>query len=162
MQILLTSRIHQHLGIGFALLMLPVSLGSTAVIMLFNSALWAPSLARVIDQSLRYTVDKTTREVLYMPLQSDVKFAAKPFVDVTVDRFAKGAAALMMLLLIKPWGFGFDWQQLSYASITITGVWIVFALKARYGYRDAFRHSINTREITARRGQHGCGGSAHN
>ena len=42
-QVGLTSRIHRVLGIGFALLVLPVSLGTTAVIMLFNRALWAAS-----------------------------------------------------------------------------------------------------------------------
>jgi ATP:ADP antiporter, AAA family len=146
-QVFLTSRTHRYLGIGFALLMLPVSLGSTAIIMLFNSALWAPGLARVLDQSLRYTIDKTTREVLYMPLQTDVKLAAKPFVDVTVDRFARGTTAVLLLLLIKPWGLGLDWQKLSYASIAITGIWILFALKAQHGYRDAFRESFDTRDI---------------
>jgi len=146
-QILLTSRIHRRLGIGFALLMLPASLGTTAVIMLLNSALWVPGLARVLDQSLRYTVDKTTREVLYMPLETEVMLAAKPFVDVTVDRVAKGAAAILLLLFIKPWGFGLDWQHLSYASIAITVIWIAFALKAKHGYRDAFRRSLNTRGI---------------
>ena len=54
-QVGLTSRIHRVLGIGFALLILPFSLGTTAVIMLFNRALWAPGLARVLDTSLRYT-----------------------------------------------------------------------------------------------------------
>ena len=146
-QVLLTSRIHQYLGIGFALLLLPVSLGSTAVVMLLNAALWAPGLARVVDQSLRYTIDKTTREVLYMPLPSNMKFAAKPFVDVTVDRFAKGLAAVLLLFLIKPWGLGLTWQRLSYASIVITGVWIFMALRARRGYKEAFRKSISTREI---------------
>ena len=37
-------------------------------VMLLNAALWAPGLARVLDQSLRYTVDKTTREILFLPL----------------------------------------------------------------------------------------------
>jgi ATP:ADP antiporter, AAA family len=146
-QVLLTSRIHQRLGIGFALLILPVSLGSTAVVMLFNAALWAPGLARVIDQSLRYTIDKTTREVLYMPLPSGMKFTAKPFVDVTVDRFARGLGAVLLLFLIQPWGLDLTWQRLSYASIAVTGVWIFMALKARGGYQEAFRNSINTREI---------------
>ncbi len=41
--------------------------------MLLNAALWAPALARVLDQSLRYTVDKTTREILFLPLPSDAK-----------------------------------------------------------------------------------------
>ncbi len=146
-QVLLTSRIHQYLGIGFALLILPVSFGSTAFIMLFNAVLWAPGLARVVDQTLRYTIDKTTREVLYMPLPSDMKFTAKPFVDVTVDRFAKALAALLLLFLIKPWGLGLTWHRLSYASIVIAGVWVFMALQAKHGYKEAFHKSINTREI---------------
>lgn len=146
-QVLLTSRIHQRLGIGFALLMLPVGLGSTAIVMLLNAALWAPALARVVDQSLRYTIDKTTREVLYMPLPSDMKFSAKPFIDVTVDRLAKGLGAVLLLFLIKPWGLGLTWQRLSYANIVITCVWIIVALRARRGYKEAFHKSINTREI---------------
>ena len=58
-------------------------------------------LARVIDTSLRYTVDKTTREILFLPLPNDLKQQAKPFIDVTVDRFAKGLGALLVLVLIK-------------------------------------------------------------
>ena len=101
----LTSKIHRYLGIGFALLVLPVSLGASAVLMLFNAGLWAPALARVLDQSLRYTVDKTTREILFLPSAEDIKLKAKPFVDVTVDRIAKALGALLLLVLVKPGGW---------------------------------------------------------
>ena len=120
-QIWLTSKIHRYLGIGFALMVLPVSLGSTAIVMLLNGALWAPGLARVLDQSLRYTVDKTTREILFLPLPSDIKLKAKSFVDVTVDRAAKAVGALLLLVLVKPWGLNLDWQRLSYASLVGDG-----------------------------------------
>jgi HEAT repeat protein/CRP-like cAMP-binding protein len=141
-QIWLTSRIHRFLGIGFALLVLPVSLGSSAVIMLLNAALWAPALARIADQSLRYTVDKTTREILFLPLPSDLKYRAKPFVDVTVDRIGKGAAGLLLLVLVQPWGLNLDWQRVSYASLAMTGLWIAMAVRAKRGYVAAFRESI--------------------
>src|SRR5688572_4144204 len=90
-QVWITPRIHRYLGIGFALLMLPTNLSITAGIILLNNALWAPALARVTDQSFRYTVDKTTREVLFLPLPSQLRQEVKPFVDVTVDRMAKAA-----------------------------------------------------------------------
>jgi ATP:ADP antiporter, AAA family len=146
-QILLTSRIHRFLGIGFALMVLPAALGSTGLIILLNAALWAPSLARVTDQSLRYNLDKTTREILYMPLPSEVKYEAKPFVDVTVDRFAKGLAALVMLILIKPWGLHLTWQQISYWSVGVTLIWLFAAVQARRGYQQAFRHNLDTQEV---------------
>ena len=143
----LTSRIHRYLGIGFALFILPVGLGSTAIIMLLNAALWAPGVARVLDQSLRYTVDKTTREILFLPLPGDLKLQAKPFVDVTVDRFGKGVSALLLLVLVQDWGFGLSWQQISYASIAITGLWFFAAVAAKRGYLAAFRRSIERREV---------------
>jgi ATP:ADP antiporter, AAA family len=146
-QVWLTSKIHRYLGIGFALMILPVSLGTTAVVMLLNAALWAPGLARVLDQSLRYTVDKTTREILFLPLPADIKLKAKSFVDVTVDRGAKAAGALLLLLLVKPWGLNLNWQQLSYASLTVTALWIAMALHARRGYLRAFRQSIERRDL---------------
>ena len=148
-QVGLTSRIHRRLGVGFALLVLPTSLGATGIVMLLNAALWAPAMARILDTSLRYTLDKTTREVLFLPLPLEVKYRAKPFVDVSVDRFAKGVSALLALVLIKPWGLHFNWQQISYASLVVTGLWIFTALRARREYQAAFRRSIENRVIEA-------------
>ena len=146
-QVGLTSRIHRVLGIGFALLILPISLGTTAIIMLMNRALWAPGLARILDTSLRYTVDKTSREVLFLPLPADLKYRAKPFIDVTMDRFAKGMGALLILVLIKDWGAGFNWQQLSYASLTMVILWVFGAIAARREYLRSFRKSIEQQTV---------------
>ncbi len=148
-QVALTSRIHRYLGVGFALLVLPMSLGATGLVMLLNAALWAPAAARILDTSLRYTLDKTTREVLFLPLPTALKYRAKPFVDVTVDRFAKGLAALLALVLIKPWGLGLNWQQISYASLAVTALWVLTAIRARREYLVTFRRSIERREVEA-------------
>jgi CRP-like cAMP-binding protein/HEAT repeat protein len=117
--------------------------------MLVTAAVWSPGVARVLDQSLRYTVDKTTREILFLPLPSSLKMRAKPFVDVTVDRFGKGVAALLLLVLVQPWGLAWDWRRISYASLVITGLWIFAALAAKRGYLSAFRRSIERREVRA-------------
>jgi CRP-like cAMP-binding protein len=146
-QVAFTSRLHRSFGLAAALLLLPLGLGTSAFVILVSGTLWAPAVARVLDSSLRYTVDKTSREVLFLPLPTDLKYRAKLFVDVTVDRFAKAAAALLMLVLIKPWGFGLDWRRLSYASLTVTALWIATALYARREYLKTFRRSIGERGI---------------
>src|SRR5688572_25997407 len=146
-QVALTSRIHRSMGLAFAMLLLPVAMGSSAVVVLASGALWAPQLARVLDATLRYTVDKTTREVLFLPLPMELKHRAKPFIDVTADRFAKALAAIVLLVLIKPWGLGLDWQRLSYASLAMTGVWVGIVFVAWREYRRAFRDSIGSRAI---------------
>ena len=146
-QVTLTSHIHRLLGIGFALLILPVGLGATAIVMLFNAGLWAPAVARVLDTSLRYTVDKTTREILFLPLPTAIKYRAKPFVDVTMDRFAKALGALLVLVLIKSWGFGLSWQQLSFASLALMAIWILLAYRVKREYLAAFRRSIARHDV---------------
>jgi ATP/ADP translocase len=148
-QMWLTSRIHRSLGIGFALMLLPLMLGTSAVVMLLNAALWAPALARVADQSLRYTLDKTSREILFLPLPDAIKIKAKPFVDVTVDRIARAGAALLLLVLVKSWGLHLDWQRISYASLTIMVLWLIVALRARRGYVAALRKSLERRDFVS-------------
>ena len=148
-QLWLTSRVHRYLGIGFALMVLPVSLGVTALIMLFNAVLWAPAMARMLDQSLRYTLDKTSREVLFLPLPDALKLRAKPFVDVTVDRAARAGAALLLIVLVQPWALDLDWQGISYASLVMVGLWIVTSIRARRGYVRAFRRSIERQDLAA-------------
>jgi AAA family ATP:ADP antiporter len=146
-QVFLTSRIHRLLGVGFALMILPVGLGGMAGIILMNHALWAPALGSVLDRSFRYTVDKTTREILFLPLPTDVKMQAKPFVDVTVDRLAKGFGALVLLVLIAPWGAGLTWQQLSWASLALVVVWVYMAVRAKREYVASFRRSLDQQQV---------------
>ena len=62
-----------------------------------------------------------------------------------MDRFAKALGALLILVLIKPWGLRLDWQRLSYASLAVTGLWIVMAMLARREYLKTFRRSIGAR-----------------
>ena len=102
----------------------------------------------MLDTSLRYTLDRTTREVLFLPLPIDLTQRAKPFVDVTVDRVVKGLGAALLLLLIKPWGLGLSWQQLSYANLVIVAAWVGLALAARREYLDTFRRNLHARAVT--------------
>jgi AAA family ATP:ADP antiporter len=146
-QVTLTSRIHRSFGIATALLLLPIGLGTSATVILITGALGAVATARVLETTLRYSLDKTTREVLFVPLPADLRFRAKPFIDVTMDRFGKAVAAVLILVLIHPRGFGLDWQELSYASLLMTGGWIAVALVAWREYRRAFRASIVSRDL---------------
>jgi HEAT repeat protein/CRP-like cAMP-binding protein len=146
-QVGLTSRIHRSFGIIVALLLLPVGLGTSATLILLTGQLWAVGGARVLDGTLRYSLDKTTREVLFLPVPAALRFRAKPFLDVTMEKFGKAFAAVLILLLIRPWGLGLDWRRLSYASLVMTVVWITVAFIAWREYRRAFRASIGSRAI---------------
>jgi len=149
-QVWITPRIHKYLGIGFALIILPTNLLITAGIMLVNAVLWAPAVASVTDRSFRYTVDKTTREVLFLPLPTTLRQEVKPFVDVTVDRFSRAIGALLILVLIQPWGLSLHWYQLSFVSLVLSVIWYFMAFRAKREYLASFRRSLETRAVEAR------------
>ncbi len=100
-----------------------------------------------MDQSVRYSVDKTTREVLFLPLPTELRQEIKPFVDVTVDRVAKGVGAIVLLILVQPWGLGLTWPQLSYVSLGLTVAWFVMASSAKRQYLKSFRQSFERHDI---------------
>ena len=149
-QVYFTSRIYSALGIGFALAILPVSLGATAFIVILNKALWASSIARISDSALRYSVDKTTRETLFLPLPAELKLKAKAFVDVVADRFiGKGIGSVVLLIAINV--FDFAWWQLSYLSLGYCVLWFALTRRAKREYIAVFRRSIETLSLEPER-----------
>lgn len=149
-QVYFTARVYKLLGIGFALAILPVSLGTTAVMVILSKALWASSVARVTDSALRYSIDKTTRETLFLPLPADLKLKAKAFVDVVADRFiGKGIGSVILLVTINV--FGFTWWQLSYISLIYCVLWFALTRRAKREYMAVFRRSIETLSLEPER-----------
>ena len=147
-QVWVTPRIHRYLGIGFALLMLPTTRRRDGDRDRPDRSAVGGGDCRITDQSLRYSVDKTTREVLFLPLPSELRQEVKPLVDVTVDRVSRGLGAILMLILIQPWGLHFGWQQLSYVSLGLTVVlWYFNAFRAKREYLKAFRQSLERRDV---------------
>lgn len=141
-QVWLTPLIHRHFGIAVALMLLPTGLAATAVVILATGSLWAPAAASILDRSVRYTVDKTTREVLFLPLPTELRQEIKPLVDVTVDRLARGMGAMALIALVQPWGLALPWYQLSVLSLGLAVAWYVLAVRAKRGYVAAFRDTL--------------------
>ena len=73
---------------------------------------------------------------------------AKSFVDVTVDRLARGAVALLVLVLIKPWGLALAWPQLSLVTFVVVIAWLVMAVKAKGRYISTVRKGLESQALT--------------
>ena len=146
-QVWVVRYIYRFLGIGVALILLPLGLGLTGLFILLNATLFAPALASVVDRSLRYSVDRTTREIFFLPLPSSTKHQTKEFLDVTVDRFARGTAGLLLLLLIKPWGLALSWAQLSYVVLTLVAIWFAFTVVVRRSYVATVRKGLESQHV---------------
>jgi len=101
LHILLTKRILKNFGLLLGLMIGPVFLlGGVLVVFavpLGAMIIWA-LLVKGTDKSLSHSLTQSVRELLYIPVPQNIKFKAKPFIDMFVNKFAKGLGALLFLM----------------------------------------------------------------
>jgi ATP:ADP antiporter, AAA family len=99
-----TGQILKKFGIRLGLLIAPsvLFLGTLAVF-LFPAAgliIWA-CLIRGSDKTFDNTVSQSVRELLYIPIHPSIKYEAKIFIDMFVNKLAVGFGAAIFLILIR-------------------------------------------------------------
>ena len=88
-QLLLTSFVMRRLGVGVALLFLPVAILAGSVGFLAASTLAFATMMSASDNALNYSIHQSAKEALYVPTTRDEKYKAKAFIDMFVQRSAK-------------------------------------------------------------------------
>ena len=149
LQWLLTGRLLRRLGLGFTLFIVPVALLFGSIGLLVFGSLTAVIVLRGIDQVLRYSIDKPTVELLYLPVPSDRTVAVKSFIDTVVWRLGDGLAGVTILIAA---GFGrMAIVQVTWVSLLLIGGWLVAAYIAQRLYVENLQDSIHHYRLDAER-----------
>ncbi len=142
-QFFLAPRIIRMRGVGGAMLLLPVALAVGSVAMLAAPGLIAATMLRGADQSLKHSIDRTGRELLFLPVPLAAKKQVKVFIDVFVDQGMQGLGGLVLLAALA---LGLTVQSLSGLVLVLVAVWIGLVLWARRSYIQAFREALPSKE----------------
>lgn len=142
-QCFLTSWILRRFGILTALLVLPMGLLAGAGALLIWPLLWVAAVTELYDGSLNYSLQQTTKEVLYLPIDRAIRYKVKPFIDMVVFRFGKGIAAILGIVLLD--GLGFPPQFLSYIVLPLVVGWLFVAVWLRRDYVTMIRVVVQAR-----------------
>lgn len=127
-QFFLVSFVIRKFGMTTALLVLPVAMAVASGIYFAAPVLWAAALLTISDNSFSYSMNQTARETLFMPTSADVKYKARAFANMFVQRLGKGIAILMALGFAKL--SNLPLRFLSVAAIVVIVVWAGFAIYA--------------------------------
>jgi ATP:ADP antiporter, AAA family len=131
-QLFLVSFIMRTLGITTALLVLPAAMAAASGIYFAAPALTTAALLTISDNSFNYSINQTARETLFVPTSDDVKYKARAFINMLMQRIGKGAAILMAL------GFGamsnLPIRYLSLLALAVIAVWVAFAWYAGHRF----------------------------
>ncbi len=149
LQLVLTGRVLRSAGVGVALFVVPLAMASTSLAVLVLGSLVAVSALKASDQVLRYSIDKSTVELLYLPLSAAETVRVKAFIDTVVYRFGDGLGGLVVLLCAT--GLGWSPVQVGWVTLAIIGAWVAAAAAARSQYAANLRSSILQHRIDAER-----------
>jgi ATP:ADP antiporter, AAA family len=139
-QVLATGPFLRHLGLGLGLLLLPMAMtGGTACLLAFPS-LWAAVALKGSDGSLKHSLDRSCRELLYIPVAPTVRRQAKFLIDTVFDRLGDGLAGLLQLVLTGLLGLGLA------GSLGVNGlllaIWLPLAVRLRHSYTQELTLSL--------------------
>ena len=149
MQLLLTGRLLRVAGVGTALFVVPLALASTSVAVLVLGSLTAVAVLKASDQVLRYSIDKSTVELLYLPLSAAETFRVKSFIDTVVYR-AGDALGGALVLAGAAW-MGLSAAGMAWVTLAAVAAWIGAAAVARREYVTSLQESIRQHRLDAER-----------
>jgi AAA family ATP:ADP antiporter len=149
LQLVLGGRLLDKLGIGVTILVLPLSLLTSSLAALFFTALWTAVLLRLSDQVFKHSIDKSSTELLYLPIPTEIKFQVKSFIDTVVLRAGDGLAGLLLLVFtnVIPLINRARPGWISLLNLPVIGLLIWVAVQIRKEYLNALRAGFQSRAL---------------
>ena len=150
LQMLLTGRLLRYFGIRVTLFVMPTVFLGGSVGLLLAPALLSASVLKGSQGMLRYSLDKSTTELLYLPVAPPaMKNQIKAFIDGFVWRMADGLAGITLFV------FGnrmkFNPGRISLVNFVFLSGWIVIAYAVRREYMAVLRGAIEQRTLDPER-----------
>lgn len=103
--LLITPLIHRWLGALGGLFAQPLSVMAGSLYFMSNATLLAGSALKIADRGLSYSINRASKELLYIPIDPVLIFKAKAWIDMFGYRMFKVLGSLLILLLTQwlPW-----------------------------------------------------------
>jgi len=132
-QLFVVSRILKYLGVGTAMLALPLVAMAGASTMAIFPLLWVIRTAKIAEKGTDYSVQNTAQNALYLVVSRDAKYKTKAVIDSFVVRAGDACAAGGVWLgthLLGVSGRGF-----STLNVFLCAIWLVVAWRVGSIYR---------------------------
>ncbi len=148
-QLFLTTRLLRRFGIGLALMVVPLALLASSAGVLLLGTLMSVLVLKSTDQVLRYSVDKSTVELLYLPVAPRLKMQVKSFIDTVIWRSGDGLAGIAVLICAT--SLHISARNMSWVSVVLLSAWLAAALVARREYVVTLRDCIQQHRLDTER-----------
>jgi len=149
LQLLVTSRFLRRFGLGPALLIVPLGLLGSEFAVWVLGTLAAAILLKGGDSVVRYSLDKSSVELLYLPISPEIKLQAKSAIDTFIWRLGDGLAGFTLAIFTDQ--LNWSARKVSLVNVVFIGGWITAAVMARRRYAGTLLDSLRRRRLDAER-----------
>jgi HEAT repeat protein len=144
-QIIAVSWVLRRTTVSTALAIVPALLLLGAVGFIASAGLVAVLILKGTDGSLRYSMYRTTTELLFVPISAEVRGPVKTFIDVLGQRGGQAAGSLLVLLMLS---LTTNEVAVAMLAAVTAGTWLYLIFKLKPHYLDLFRQTLKE-DITA-------------
>ena len=127
----LTPLIHRIFGAIGGLLAQPLMISLLSWCFLFQSSLFFGYAIKIGDRGLSYSINRASKELLYIPIDPVVIYQAKAWIDMFGYRLFKVVGSVVILLFTQWLPITLAVNQLSWCSVAICAIWMGLILILR-------------------------------
>ncbi len=136
----ITPVVHRYLGVVAGLMTQPLSLLLCTFGFVVNPSLALGSAMKISDRGLSYSINRASKELLYIPINPIRSSRAKAWIDMFGYRVFKVIGALLILLLTGWLPLEAGLVGLGWLTMAVCVVWLVTIAYLAREYRGLYAH----------------------
>jgi len=106
---------------------------------LLHPTLFFSGATKISDRALSYSINRASKELLYVPVDPVLIYQAKAWIDMFGYRTFKIAGSVLILLMTQWLPVTMSVNELSWFTIVICGLWVVFVMFLRQEYKVIYQ-----------------------
>ena len=124
--LLLTPILLSRFGVLAGLLVQPISMFVSTLGFMLSPGLWSASFMKISDRGLSYSINRASKELLYIPVDPDVMYQVKGWIDMFGYRTFKIFGALIIIALAQSADLAWIKIDLNWVIMAGCVIWVGF------------------------------------
>ncbi|MFW5734174.1 MAG: Npt1/Npt2 family nucleotide transporter [Oceanidesulfovibrio sp.] len=161
MNLAVTPLVHRHLGVIAGLLVQPLLMGIASFGFFLQPVALMGAISKVSDRGLNYSINRASKEILYVPVDPVLMYQAKAWIDMFGYRLFKVLGSMVILLFTQWLPFQVQLPHLSFLIMAICGIWIAVIWAIRPEFYSLVQNRKPRQGASGESGGSAAAGGAH-
>ena len=147
-QFFITGFVLSRFGIIGGLLILPISLIVGSAAFFAAAGIMTVFIARFADQVFKFSIQSTTREILWLPVDKQKTRRTKPVIDSSIRSIMEGAIGILIFIIVSLEFI--PTEKLHWLSLPVIGlscIWLWNNFRLKNGYVNTLMKAIEQRRL---------------